>query len=65
MAALDPVYHFDPLAAAPCDLLFLFWIVRSEAFQAGSLMWLLPLLSVAKCGSSVTKLWGPGSYCIH
>lgn len=65
MAALDPVYHFDLLATALSDLLFPFWDVRPKAFQACSLVWLLPLLAVAKCGSSVTKLWGPGSYCIH
>lgn len=65
MAALDPVRHFDLLATAPCDLLFLFRSVQSKAFQASSLMRLLPLVVVTKCGSIVIKLWGPGSPCLH
>jgi len=50
MAHLDPGCHSDLLATAPCDLLFPFRNVQSEAFQAGSVIWPLPLVVVAKRG---------------
>ena len=56
MADLDPGRHSDLLSTAPCDLLFPFRNVQSKAFQAGSVIWLLPLVVVAKCGSLVIKL---------
>ena len=58
MAHLDPGHHSDLLATAPCDLLFPFRNVQSEAFQAGSVIWPLPLVVVAKCGSLVIELPG-------
>lgn len=35
-----------------------------QSFSGPSLTWLLPSSATAKCGSLVTNLWGPGSYCI-
>lgn len=61
MADLDPGRHTDLLATAPCDLLFPFRNVQSEAFQAGNVIWPLPLVVVAKCGSLVIELPSPGS----
>lgn len=56
MADLDPGRHSDLLSTAPGDLLFRFRNVQSKAFQAGNVIWLLPLVVVAKCGSLVIRL---------
>lgn len=63
-AALDPVRHSDLPATAPSGL-FLLWRVRSGFSGLQTRRGLPPSLVVAKRGSSVMKLWDPGSHHRH